>query len=205
MLQQCIKQHGVAWLYPPMQHLLTQMAIPPSLDGLDRVATPQFVSFELWTRPNARNSGEVDHDDGHVASTSSASRDGDAPLDGKGRGGDGVSGSRGISSNLSSPQLVAGDLGCIVGSCYTSFSGFHEGSGTGSIQLVLTGKLLERAGFGMWDLGQEHAYKSALGASSVPRRDFLALFRQLRCMPNRLRDVVGDGGDATVASSLRQA
>jgi len=91
----------------------------------------------------------------------------------------------------------------MVGSVYTSFSGFHLGDGTGSIQLALTGRLLERAGFGMWDLGQEHTYKVALGASALPRREFLAKFRQLTSKPNRLRDVLGKGGDATEASALR--
>lgn len=272
VLQQCIQQHGVAWLYPPMQRLLMAMAAPASLEGLEKCSSPRFVSFELWTRPEVTDaiedggdrgersrgedptsSGSGGGDDGGSASGgfgggrsgrgdatgSSARADGStadcvSPCD-HASSGDGGSphGYRSSSQNGSSadragdsrterpsrgdcggpanpdrasagqPQLVAGDLGCMVGSVYTSFSGFHLGDGTGSIQLALTGRLLERAGFGMWDLGQEHTYKVALGASALPRREFLAKFRQLTSKPNRLRDVLGKGGDATEASALR--
>jgi len=99
-------------------------------------------------------------------------------------------------------QLVAGDLGCVVGRSYTSFSGFHTASGSGSVQLALTGALLQRAGFGWWDLGQEHGYKSGLGAAAVPRSQFLRTFRRLRAERNRLAEVVGPGGDASEASAL---
>jgi len=164
VMQQCIEQHGMAWLYPPMQRVLSQLAAPATLDGLE-ACSPRFVSFELWTRPEP-----------------------------SGGGGDAME---------KAPQLVAGDLGCVVGSSYTSFSGFHIGDGTGSIQMALTGMLLERAGFGWWDLGQEHGYKAVLGAKPVPRAEFIDTFRQLRGVPNRLRELVGAGGDATEASALR--
>jgi Leu/Phe-tRNA-protein transferase len=291
VLQQCIHQHGVAWLYPPMQRLLKAMAAPASLEGLETCRSPRFVSFELWTRPEMGDTiplGEGGGDKSRGGGPSNGSCDGgsrggsgcgsggggsargDASGSGssaddsrrdhgsEGGGGSGGGSPRGCGSRCTNgpsagcaivcgnecpsdgecgatpaalaashaaiapnggdcgvnpanvnraraghPQLVAGDLGCMVGSVYTSFSGFHFGDGTGSIQLALTGRLLERAGFGMRDLGQEHTYKAALGASTLPRREFLAKFRQLTSLPNRLREVVGDSGDATEASALR--
>lgn len=100
------------------------------------------------------------------------------------------------------PALVAGDLGCVVGRSYTSYSGFHAQSGAGSVQLALTAALLERAGFGWWDLGQEHGYKTVIGATVLPRAVFLRRFRQLRVQPNRLAELLGAGGDATEAATL---
>ena len=52
-------------------------------------------------------------------------------------------------------------------------------------------KLLERAGFAWWDLGQEHEYKRRLGAATLPRADFLDSFRAERERPNRLAALAG--------------
>ena len=77
-------------------------------------------------------------------------------------------------------KLVAGEFGVIVGSVYTSFTGFYEVDGAGAIQMALTAKLLEKAGFAFWDMGQEHAYKSTQGAVTMQRRAFLTAFRERR-------------------------
>ena len=42
---------------------------------------------------------------------------------------------------------------------------------------ALLPRLLERAGFAWWDLGQEHEYKRRMGAAVWPRRRFLDAFR----------------------------
>ena len=51
-------------------------------------------------------------------------------------------------------SLVAGEFGCVVGCSYTSFSGFHSVDSAGSVQMLLTARLLETAGFEYWDMGQ---------------------------------------------------
>ena len=83
-------------------------------------------------------------------------------------------------------ELVAGDFGAVVGSVYTSFSGFFTVSGAGCVQIVLTAKLLQAAGFAWWDMGGEHAYKLGYGATLLPRASFLVEFREQRCRPNGL-------------------
>ena len=136
VLHGCIAQHGVSWLYPPMQRLLLKLIAGCGVGG-GHVRT---VSFELWALPEGASAGEFRDD----------------------------------------LRLVAGDLGCVVGSSYTSFSGFRCEDGAGSVQLALTARLLERAGFAWWDLGQEHTYKTDLGAELIPRADFIKRFHRTR-------------------------
>lgn len=96
-------------------------------------------------------------------------------------------------------ELVAGELGCAVGASYTSFSGFHAEDGAGTAQLAMTASLLRASGFAFWDLGQEHAYKLAMGAAMVPRPAFLAALHEARAarpaaadtLDARLRDAGG--------------
>ena len=85
--------------------------------------------------------------------------------------------------------LVAGEFGAVVGSSYTSYSGFYKVDGAGAVQMALTAKVLEAAGFPYWDLGQEHAYKLGLGARMVERQTFLPRFREARSRPNRLSEL----------------
>jgi len=90
-----------------------------------------------------------------------------------------------------SGELVAGEIGCVNGQCYTSFSGFHSpaASGSGTVQLVLTARVLQRARFAFWDLGQEFEYKTQLGASVLGRAQFLERFRAARAQANDLAAV----------------
>ncbi|MCX7024954.1 MAG: hypothetical protein NT080_10080 [Spirochaetes bacterium] len=80
-------------------------------------------------------------------------------------------------------DLAAGEIGAFVGSCYTSFTGFRLRSGAGTVQLAATGRWLEAAGAGLWDLGMPMDYKLALGACVVSRRDFITRFRTARSTP----------------------
>ena len=73
-------------------------------------------------------------------------------------------------------QRVAGEIGYSCGSVYTSMSGFHSVSGTGSVQMAALGALLARRGAAFWDLGMDAEYKRALGARLVDRRTFLARY-----------------------------
>ena len=91
-------------------------------------------------------------------------------------------------------QLVAGEIGAVTGSVYTSFTGFHAADGAGAAQIALTARLLERAGFAFWDMGQEHEYKLKHGAIVVSRCEFLDAFRRGRCRPSCLQ--LGAGSDA---------
>ena len=77
-------------------------------------------------------------------------------------------------------DLVAGEIGILVGACYSSLTGYTRVAGAGTVQLAATGRWLEAAGFRLWDLGMPMDYKTALGARLFPRREFLALFREAR-------------------------
>ncbi|UFS62763.1 leucyl/phenylalanyl-tRNA--protein transferase family protein [Sulfurimonas sp. HSL-3221] len=78
--------------------------------------------------------------------------------------------------------LVAGEIGYITANnVYTSLSGFHSAerrySSWGTLQLVLLGRHLQKAGLRFWNLGHPYMkYKSDLGAVVVPRRTFLKLW-----------------------------
>jgi Leu/Phe-tRNA-protein transferase len=77
--------------------------------------------------------------------------------------------------------LVAGELGYTVGSCYTSLTGFSNTSSAGSVQLAALGKQLVQQGFTLWDLGMDMEYKRKLGATLMPRRDFVSHVHSVRC------------------------
>ena len=75
---------------------------------------------------------------------------------------------------------MAGELGFVVGAHYASLSGFRTFSGSGKVQLLALGGLLVRRGFQIWDLGMAMDYKLAMGASQVPRLEYLDEFREVR-------------------------
>ncbi len=83
----------------------------------------------------------------------------------------------------SSGTLVAGELGYTLGSTYTSLSGFfrrdeRRWNNYGKLQLVMLAGALRDAGYAFWNLGHPHmAYKTALGARILPRREFLNRWR----------------------------
>ena len=77
-------------------------------------------------------------------------------------------------------KLVAGEIGYIIGSSYTSMTGFRTVSASGSILLTSIGSLLWLRGFRIWDLGMELDYKHALGAKSISRSEFLTVFKESR-------------------------
>jgi len=75
-------------------------------------------------------------------------------------------------------ELVAGELGYIIGRTYTSLSGFSSREKTynhyGTAQLVLLAKHLEKESFDFWNLGQPYMpYKLSLGAKIYDRHSFL--------------------------------
>jgi len=74
-------------------------------------------------------------------------------------------------------KLVAGEFGVIAGRVYTSYSGYYDESGAGTVQLILTTRYLEEHGFAFFDLGMPLQYKTDLGATDVSPREFIDLFR----------------------------
>lgn len=87
-------------------------------------------------------------------------------------------------------RLVAGELGYIVGTVYTSLTGFcikHDHSGEkkgnvayGTVQLYALAGLLKKIGCGMWDLGMFIEYKGSMGAENIPRDQFVNRLRTCR-------------------------
>ena len=77
------------------------------------------------------------------------------------------------------PKPVSGELGYVIGSTYTSLSGFMDTdrkrwNNLGKIQLHVLALVLEQAGFSFWNLGQSQMqYKLDLGAKVTSRKDFL--------------------------------
>ncbi len=74
-------------------------------------------------------------------------------------------------------ELVAGEIGYLIGSAYASLSGYTLRSGAGTVQLYALAALLAREGLRLWDLGMPLAYKLRLGARVEPRARFLALIQ----------------------------
>ena len=77
-----------------------------------------------------------------------------------------------------SQELIAGEVGYIIGKTYTSLSGFSSQekrySNYGTLQLVLLAQYLEKNGFELWNLGHPHMeYKKKLGCTIYPRTEFL--------------------------------
>lgn len=76
-------------------------------------------------------------------------------------------------------NIVAGEIGYIIGKTYTSLSGFSSKENRycnyGTAQLVLLAQYLQAQGFAFWNLGQPYMdYKLALGAKVYERETFLA-------------------------------
>ncbi len=75
-------------------------------------------------------------------------------------------------------EIVAGEIGYMIGKTYTSLSGFSkrekEYRNYGTAQLVLLAQYLQANGFSFWNLGQCYMpYKLMLGAKIFERDAFL--------------------------------
>jgi Leu/Phe-tRNA-protein transferase len=77
-------------------------------------------------------------------------------------------------------ELRAGEFGAIVGRVYTSYSGYHEESSAGTVQMILTAQWLKDHNFAFWDLGMPLEYKQKLGAKLLNTPEFIRLFREAR-------------------------
>ncbi|KPI89581.1 hypothetical protein ABL78_1349 [Leptomonas seymouri] len=81
-------------------------------------------------------------------------------------------------------ELVAGEVGFLVGDVYSSASGAYCINGGGSLQLCLTGLCMHAAGCRVWDLGMVMDYKNTLNCIEMPRMKWLKLVAARRSNPN---------------------
>jgi len=78
----------------------------------------------------------------------------------------------------STNELIAGEIGYMIGQTYTSLSGFssreRKFNNYGTLQLVLLAHYLEENNFLFWNLGHPHMeYKKRLGCKIFNRVEFL--------------------------------
>jgi Leu/Phe-tRNA-protein transferase len=74
-------------------------------------------------------------------------------------------------------KLVAGEFGVVSGRVYTSYSGYHDEDNSGTVQMILMVRYLEKAGFDFLDFGMPLDYKTDLGARNISPENFVDLFR----------------------------
>jgi len=74
-------------------------------------------------------------------------------------------------------EIIAGEIGYIIGKTYTSLSGFSNKekiyNNYGTAQLILLGEYLKENNFTLWNLGHNMEYKRVLGADILEREKFL--------------------------------
>lgn len=81
---------------------------------------------------------------------------------------------------ISEGELVAGEVGFLVGDIYSSASGAYCISGGGALQLSVTGSCMQAAGCRVWDLGMMMEYKKGLNCLEFPRMKWLRLLAARR-------------------------
>lgn len=72
-----------------------------------------------------------------------------------------------------SKNLIAGEIGYLIGQCYTSLTAFKKASGAGNVQLLATAGLLSENGIDLLDLGMPMTYKMSLGAQCFQRSEYI--------------------------------
>lgn len=100
--------------------------------------------------------------------------------------------------DVKSQEMAAGEIGYTCGGCYSSCTGFCNKDrfpGSGTVQLSVLGKWLERCGFDAWDLGQEMAYKKDLGGNMIKRAEWASKIRAIRTREVVLASPAGTEAD----------
>lgn len=81
-------------------------------------------------------------------------------------------------------KLIAGEIGYIIGSTYTSLTGFFDKqnySNFGKIQLLALSLLLKKSNIMFWNMGHPYMnYKFKMGAIEYQRQDFLEIWKTHR-------------------------
>lgn len=80
-------------------------------------------------------------------------------------------------------DVVAGEVGYLIGGAYASLSGFTNVSGAGTVQLVAMAGLLAAQGVRVWDLGMPIQYKVTLGADMLRRPAYIPLLESAYALP----------------------
>lgn len=81
-----------------------------------------------------------------------------------------------------SNKIVAGEIGYVVGSSYTSMTGFYAShtNGCGTLQLISLCCLLQKLGFIIWDLGMVMEYKINMGGTIISKEEFTQRLKNVR-------------------------
>jgi lipoprotein NlpI/Leu/Phe-tRNA-protein transferase len=82
-------------------------------------------------------------------------------------------------------KLAAGDVGVQIGGVYTSYSGYHDETSAGTVQIILTARYLEEKGFAFWDFGptDRSTYKIGLGIKILSHEEYISIFHPAAEMP----------------------
>eukprot|EP01060_Flectonema_neradi_P022553 TRINITY_DN3079_c0_g3_i1.p1 TRINITY_DN3079_c0_g3~~TRINITY_DN3079_c0_g3_i1.p1 ORF type:complete len:325 (+),score=50.46 TRINITY_DN3079_c0_g3_i1:78-1052(+) len=93
-------------------------------------------------------------------------------------------------------KLVAGELGMILGCCYSSLTGFADVAaypGSGTLQIIALATLLKKCGYRYWDLGMHIQYKEDFCTTILTRGEYLPAYRQFRELkPDYRLDALAD-------------
>ena len=176
----CHKQHGVAWLYPPMVQALKYIHL-----NNDYVKVKVY-SIELYKKiPIEEEPEETKADEEKVDNEKMKKRKDE---------------SKSKKPTKYTYSLEAGELGYTVhNKIYTSLTGFYNQNGSGTIQLLALAGLLKSLNYELWDLGMEMEYKMKLGACCLDRDDFVNEFHKLRRRgTSNLQDRQGKNLDVAV-------
>ena len=170
-----VEHNGTCWLYPQLRDALRELHRP--------VAPPPLLEIEISAAAPPAAPGR----EAIMAKLRAAQAKAASPLRGArfhtvelwddgGGGGGGAGGAGG------ERVLVAADVGIAIGACYTSMSGFSDRAypSAGAVQIAALAALLRARGFEVIDFGMSMAYKLELGATELPRGEWLALQAKLR-------------------------
>ncbi|ORC89438.1 uncharacterized protein TM35_000122130 [Trypanosoma theileri] len=76
-------------------------------------------------------------------------------------------------------DLIAAEIGFLVGDIYCSATGAYSVNGAGTLQLAVTGVAMQSVGCKVWDLGMGMKYKDdMLGCVAVPRKRWVQIVRE---------------------------
>ncbi|MBF0453040.1 MAG: hypothetical protein HQK75_20230 [Candidatus Magnetomorum sp.] len=80
--------------------------------------------------------------------------------------------------------LIGGEIGYLIGSTYTSLTGFFDRknyNNFGKVQLLCLASLLKKSTIMFWNMGHPYmTYKFNMGAIEYQRRDFLNIWKKFR-------------------------